>query len=59
VDLPEVKRREIFALLVLAQDMEMSVTDSRELIVQRFRINRNRVLQIVREGLKSRWPPLR
>jgi hypothetical protein len=59
VDFPEVKRREIFSLLVLAQDMEMNVTDSRELVLQRFRINRSRLLQIEREGLERCWPPLR
>jgi hypothetical protein len=59
VDVPEFQRREIFSLLVLAQDMEMSVADSREMIVQKFRIHRSRLLQIEREGLERRWPPLR
>jgi hypothetical protein len=59
VDLLELKRREIFSLLVFAQDMEMSVADSREMIVQKFRINRSRVLQIEREGLERLWLPLR
>jgi hypothetical protein len=59
VDLSEVKRREIFSLLVLAQDMERNVTDSRELVLQQFRINRSWLLQIEREGLERCWPPLR
>jgi hypothetical protein len=59
VDLPEVKRREIFSLLVLAQDMEMSLADSRELVLQRFRINPSQILRIEREGLERCWPPLR
>jgi hypothetical protein len=57
--LPEIKRREIFSLLVLAQDMEMSVADSREMVVQRFRIDRSQLLGIELEGLERCWPPLR
>lgn len=56
--LSEDRRKEIFLALVDAQDHEMNVAQSRELMAQRFGVNENQVRLIEREGLKLQWPPL-
>lgn len=56
--LPEERRKEIFLALVEAQDHEMSVTQSRQLIATRFGVNEHQIRQIEREGLDQQWPPL-
>ena len=56
--LSEERRREIFLALVDAQDNDMSVTDSRKAIAERFGISESQVRQIEREGLDNDWPPL-
>jgi hypothetical protein len=56
--LSEERRREIFQALVDAQDNDMSVTDSRKAIAERFGISDSQVRQIEREGLDNDWPPL-
>jgi hypothetical protein len=58
VDLSELRRKEIFEALVDAQDHEMAVSQSRNLIAERFRIKETEVRQIEREGLDRQWPPL-
>jgi DNA-directed RNA polymerase sigma subunit (sigma70/sigma32) len=57
-DLPEEVRKEIFRVLVEAQDQGMNVTQSRAAIAQRFGVTEDRVRAIEREGLDGVWPPL-
>jgi hypothetical protein len=56
--LPESQRKEIFDALVDAQDHEMSVLHSRELVAKRFGVTDAEVREIEREGLDRQWPPL-
>jgi hypothetical protein len=57
-ELPEERRKEIFAALVEFQDQEMSVTQSRNLVSERFGLSEAQVRQIEREGMDQQWPPL-
>jgi hypothetical protein len=57
-DLPEERRKELFQALVEAQDQEMSVSQSRKVIAQRFGVSEDVVRRIEREGLEGHWPPL-
>lgn len=56
--LPETQRKEIFLALVEAQDHEMSVSQSRALVADRFGVSESQVREIEREGLDRQWPPL-
>ena len=56
--LSEDERKAIFLALVEAQDQEMTVSQSRRLIGQRFNLNNAQVCQIEREGIDNTWPPL-
>jgi hypothetical protein len=56
--LPEERRKEAFRALVEAQDSNMSVAQSRELVARRFDLTENEVRQIEREGLNRQWDPL-
>jgi hypothetical protein len=56
--LSEDRRKEIFLALVDAQDHEMGVVQSRQLIAERFGVSEQQVRQIEREGLDRQWPPL-
>ena len=58
LDLPEERRKEVFAALVEAQDQEMSVSQSRLLVGQRFGLTDAQIRQIEREGMDQQWPPL-
>jgi hypothetical protein len=51
-------RREIFRLLVSAQDMDMGVTESYAFIRDRFGLAESEIRRIEREGLDGGWPPL-
>jgi hypothetical protein len=51
-------RREIFRLLVVAQDYDMSVPESRQLVCQRFGLTESQIRRIEQEGRAGRWPPL-
>ena len=57
-ELPEPHRREVFLALVDAQDHDLGVRPSRQLVAQRFAISEAQVRQIEREGLDRQWPPL-
>lgn len=57
-ELTEDRRKEIFLALVDAQDHEVDVTASRNLMVQRFGVSEIQVRQIEREGMENQWPPL-
>lgn len=54
----EEQRKEAFFALVKAQDDEMTVAQSRRLVVQRFGMSESQVRQIEREGMDRQWPPL-
>lgn len=56
--LSEASRQEIFLALVDAQDHDLSVSQSRTLVAERFGVSENQVRQIEREGLERQWPPL-
>jgi hypothetical protein len=56
--LTEERRKEIFLSLVDAQDHDMTVAQSREVIAERFGITEAQVRKIEREGLANKWPPL-
>ena len=49
--LPESQRKEIFDALVDAQDHEMGVLHSRELVAKRFGVTEAKVREIEREGI--------
>jgi hypothetical protein len=49
---------EIFLALVEAQDQEMSVSQSRRYISERFGITETQLRGIEQEGLDRQWPPL-
>ena len=57
-ELTEDRRKEIFLALVEAQDLEMEVAQSRNLMVERFEVTDKQVQLIEREGLNQKWPPL-
>ena len=54
----ESRRKEAFLALVMAQDVEMPVPQSRKEVAQRFGITEAEVVRIEREGLDGNWPPL-
>jgi DNA-directed RNA polymerase sigma subunit (sigma70/sigma32) len=56
--LAEVRRQEIFLALVDAQDHDLSVSQSRTLVAERFGVSESQIRQIEREGLQRQWPPL-
>ncbi len=57
-ELTENRRKEIFFALVDAQDHEMDVPQSRNVMVQRFGVSEGQLRQIEREGMDNQWPPL-
>jgi hypothetical protein len=57
-ELPEPQRQEIFLALVDAQDHDMNVVESRQLIMKRFGLSEGQLRQIEREGMDNQWPPL-
>jgi hypothetical protein len=58
MDLPESRRKELFRLLVIAQDYAMSVTEAREMACDLFGLEETHVVRIEQEGLERDWPPL-
>jgi len=54
----EPTQMEIFRLLVGAQDMDMTVAESRQYIMHRFGVPESEVRQIERQGVAGHWPPL-
>jgi hypothetical protein len=58
VSVPEGRRKEIFLALVEAQDQDMAVALSREVVARRFGVSETLIRQIEREGLDRVWPPL-
>jgi hypothetical protein len=56
--LSEPRRKELFLELVDAQDHDIPVAQSRQLMAQRFGVSEQQVRHIEREGLDNGWPPL-
>jgi hypothetical protein len=56
--LTEQQRRKAFYLLVLGQDMDMSVGEARKMVAEKFGVDHAQVLDIEVEGLAVGWPPL-
>ncbi len=56
--LPEYTRKKVFRALVSAQDLKISVAESRKLMVERFKVTDGEVRQIETEGVENQWPPL-
>jgi hypothetical protein len=56
--LAEQRRKEIFRVIVEAQDQGVDVPLSRRLAMQRFGVSQSQVLRIEREGMDHNWPPL-
>jgi hypothetical protein len=55
---PETRRKEIFLALVEAQDQELGVVQSRQLVAERFGVSEDTIKQVEREGIDAQWPPL-
>ncbi len=55
---PEARRKEIFLALVQAQDRNVGVANSRQLIAKQFGLSESQVKMIEEEGLDHEWPPL-
>jgi hypothetical protein len=58
LDLSEARRRDVFRLLVVAQDMQMSVEQSRVMVSEQYGLDEDRIRLIEQEGLAGQWPPL-
>jgi hypothetical protein len=58
VHLPEARRKEAFLALVEAQDHDLSVPESRQVVAERFGVDVDQVRRIEREGIENGWPPL-
>jgi hypothetical protein len=56
--IPDWRRKEVFRILVVAQDLEMGVSESRQLIRDRFGLSDAAIRHIEREGIAGRWPLL-
>jgi hypothetical protein len=56
--LSEDERREIFKLLVTAQDCDMTVAESRQMVVEMHGLTEKQVINIEKEGMAKKWPPL-
>ena len=57
-ELSESQRKELFRLLVVAQDVAMTVKESHEMVRARFGLAEDDLIEIEREGLERDWPPL-
>jgi len=56
--LSEARRKEVFLILVDAQDRHTTVAESRKLVAAQFGLDESQIRQIEREGLDLQWPPL-
>jgi len=54
----EVHRRMAFRLLVTGQDLEMTVAESRQMVMDICRLTEEQVIDVEREGMECHWPPL-
>ena len=56
--LAESRRRAIFAALVTTQDHGYAVSVSRAAVAARFCLEPDLIVEIEREEIRKRWPPL-
>ena len=54
----EIEQKKIFGVLVEAQDSGCSVSDSRKRIAGAYSLSIEEVIQIERNGIAAKWPPL-
>jgi hypothetical protein len=54
----EPRRKELFHLLVVAQDYAMSVSEARKMVCDLYGLMEAQVVQIEQQGLDCNWPPL-
>ena len=47
-----------FRLLVTGQDLEMTVAESRQMVMDMFGLTEVEVIEVEREGMACQWPPL-
>jgi len=52
---PETRRREIFHVLVTGQDLDMSVPESRSMVMDIYQVTERQVIEIEMEGIRRRW----
>ena len=53
------QKKEIFNALVVMQDQgDVSVADSKKRIMEQFHVTENQLRQIQEEGIEKEWPPL-
>jgi len=52
------RRMAVFLALVEAQDLRLTVRESRRVTAERFRLSEQQVRRIEQEGLDGEWPPL-
>lgn len=58
VDLPEPRCKELFHLLVVAQDYAMSVSEARKMVCDLYGLMEAQIMRIEQQGLDCNWPPL-
>jgi parallel beta-helix repeat protein len=56
--LSEMRRKEVFAALVRAQDQGLAIPESRREVTRRFGLSEDELRAIEQEGLDHEWPPL-
>lgn len=54
----EIEQKKIFGALVETQDSGSSVLESRKRIAETYGLSWEDIIQIERNGIASRWPPL-
>ena len=52
------QRKSIFHALVETQDTGVSVQESKKLVAQKYRLSREQLELIEKEGVDKDWPPL-
>jgi hypothetical protein len=53
------QKKEIFHALVVMQDQgDLSVSDSKKRVMEQFHVTENQLRQIQDEGIEKEWPPL-
>ena len=54
----ESEQREVFRILVAMQDQGTPVPQSRQQVATQFDLSLEDVIQIERNGVQAKWPPL-
>lgn len=51
------ERKEIFLALVTLQDTKMTVSDSKQQVIDKYGLTTKQLEQIIEEGTDKEWPP--